>query len=46
MENRLKDLETLKSDVAVLKREVRLIWAALFLAVPTLTAVLVRVFGS
>ena len=46
LENRLKDLETLKSDVAVLKREVRLIWAALFLAVPTLTAILVRFFGS
>ena len=40
------NLETLKTDVAVLKREVRLIWAALFLAVPTLTAILVRFFGS
>ena len=46
VENRLANLETLKTDVAVLKREVRLIWAALFLAVPTLTAVLVRFFGS
>ena len=46
VERRLEDLETLKTDVAVLKREVRLIWAALFLAVPTLTAVLVRFFGS
>ena len=53
VENRLEHLETLKTDVAtlttdvaVLKREVRLIWAALFLAVPTLTAVLVRFFGS
>ena len=50
LENRLenveKRLETLKTDVAVLKREVRLIWAALFLAVPTLTAILVRLFGS
>ena len=46
VENRLEDLETLKTDVAVLKREVRLIWAALFLAVPTLTAVVVRLFGS
>ena len=53
VENRLENLETLKTDVAtlttdvaVLKREVRLIWAALFLAVPTLTAVLVRFFGS
>ena len=43
VENRLANLTT---DVAVLKREVRLIWAALFLAVPTLTAVLVRFFGS
>ena len=53
VENRLENLETLKTDVAtlttdvaVLKREVRLIWAALFLAVPTLTAILVRFFGS
>jgi len=53
MATRLENLETLKTDVAtlttdvaVLKREVRLIWAALFLAVPTLTAVLVRFFGS
>ena len=53
LENRLENLETLKTDVAtlttdvaVLKREVRLIWAALFLAVPTLTAILVRLFGS
>ena len=46
VETRLENLETLKTDVAVLKREVRLIWAALFLAVPTLTAVLVRFFGS
>ena len=53
VENRLENLETLKTDVAtlttdvaVLKREVRLIWAALFLAVPTLTAVVVRFFGS
>ena len=53
VETRLEDLETLKTDVAtlttdvaLLKREVRLIWAALFLAVPTLTAVLVRFFGS
>ena len=53
VETRLESLETLKADVAtlttdvaVLKREVRLIWAALFLAVPTLTAVLVRFFGS
>ena len=46
VETRLANLETLKTDVAVLKREVRLIWAALFLAVPTLTAVLVRFFGS
>jgi len=46
VETRLENLETLKADVAVLKREVRLIWAALFLAVPTLTAILVRFFGS
>ena len=57
LENRLENVETrletlktdvatLTTDVAVLKREVRLIWAALFLAVPTLTAVLVRFFGS
>ena len=53
VENRLANLETLKTDVAtlttdvaVLKREVRLIWAGLFLAVPTLTAILVRFFGS
>ena len=46
VETRLESLETLKTDVAVLKREVRLIWAALFLAVPTLTAILVRFFGS
>lgn len=53
VEKRLEDLDVLKTDVAllktdvaVLKREVRLIWAALFLAVPTLTAVLVRFFGS
>jgi len=46
VETRLANLETLKTDVAVLKREVRLIWAALFLAVPTLTAILVRFFGS
>ena len=46
VEDRLANLETLKTDVAVLQREVRLIWAALFLAVPTLTAVLVRFFGS
>ena len=46
VEKRLENLETLKTDVAVLKREVRLIWAALFLAVPTLTAILVRLFGS
>jgi len=46
VEHRLANLETLKTDVAVLKREVRLIWAALFLAVPTLTAVVVRFFGS
>ena len=46
VENRLENLETLKTDVAVLRREVRLIWAALFLAVPTLTAILVRLFGS
>ena len=46
VENRLANLETLKTDVAVLKREVRLIRAGLFLAVPTLTAILVRFFGS
>ena len=46
VENRLANLETLKTEVAVLKREVRLIWAGLFLAVPTLTAVVVRFFGS
>ncbi len=46
VENRLANLETLKTEVAVLKREVRLIWAGLFLAVPTLTAILVRFFGS
>lgn len=57
LENRLENVETrletlktdvatLTTDVAVLKREVRLIWAALFLAVPTLTAILVRFFGS
>ena len=40
------DLAGVKTDVAVLKKEVRLIWAALFLAVPTLTAVLVRLFGG
>jgi len=46
VETRLANLETLKTDVAVLKREVLLMWAALFLAVPTLTAILVRFFGS
>ena len=50
VENRLENVENrlanLTTDVAVLKREVRLIWATLFLAVPTLTAVLVRFFGS
>ena len=46
VENRLANLETLKTEVAVLTREVRLIWAGLFLAVPTLTAILVRFFGS
>ncbi len=40
------DLGTVKTDVAVLKKEVRLIWGALVLAVPTLTAVLVRLFGG
>ena len=40
------DLAGVKTDVAVLKKEVRLIWAALFLAVPTLTAVLVRLFAA
>ena len=37
---------TLGTAVAVLKREVRLIWAGLFLAVPTLTAVVIRFFGG
>ena len=37
---------TLGTEVAVLKREVRLIWAGLFLAVPTLTAVVIRLFGG
>ena len=37
---------TLGTAVAVLKREVRLIWASLFLAVPTLTAVVIRFFGG
>ena len=41
-----KDLGTLQTDVAVLKKEVRLIWAALFLAVPTLTAVVIRLFAG
>ncbi len=40
------DRGTVKTDVAVLKKEVRLIWGALVLAVPTLTAVLVRLFGG
>lgn len=40
------DLGDVKTDVAVLKKEVRLIWAGLFLAVPTLTAVVIRLFGG
>ena len=40
------DVAGVKTDVAVLKKEVRLIWAALFLAVPTLTAVVIRLFGG
>jgi len=40
------NLEPRKTDVALSTREVPMIWAALFLAVPTLTAILVRFFGS
>ena len=40
------DLGDVKTDVAVLKKEVRPMWAALFLAVPTLTAVVIRLFGG
>ena len=40
------DMADVKTDTAVLKKEVRLIWAALFLAVPTLTAVVIRLFAG
>ena len=40
------DLGDVKTDVAVLRKEVCLIWAALFLAVPTLTALVIRLFAG
>ena len=39
-------LTEVRSDVAVLKREVRLIWGVMSLLVVTLTAVLIRLFAS
>ena len=40
------DISGIRTEVAVLKREVRLIWAFLFLLVPTITAFLVRLFAA
>lgn len=40
------DLVTVKTDVAVLKKEVRLIWGALSLLVVTLAAIFIRLFTA
>lgn len=40
------DLVTVKTDVAVLKKEVRFIWGALSLLVVTLAAIFMRLFTA